>query len=77
MMATALLLIATPLSSQILIVDDDFEGELRNPYADFELTIPLMGEDDDQDYLPIGEGILPLTLLGGAYLLTKRKKNKN
>lgn len=34
---------------------------------------PYQGGDLDQ-YLPLGDGLLLLTCLGGAYLLTKRRK---
>jgi LPXTG-motif cell wall-anchored protein len=32
--------------------------------------------DDQTNYLPLGEGILLLAALGGAYLLGKRRKEE-
>lgn len=73
---TALLLMAGSLKAQVYIMDEEFEGAMRNGYEDFGLTVPYEGGDTDQEYVPVGEGLLALSLLGGAYLLTKRKKNK-
>ena len=69
-----LLMLAGPLKAQVYIMDEEFEGTLRSGYEDFELTTPYEGGDTDQQYAPVGNGLLALTLLGGAYLLTKRKK---
>ena len=76
-LATAMLLMMSAhMNAQIVILDDEFEGQLRTGYVDYNLTVPYEGGDWDQQYVPVGEGFLTLTLLGGAYLLTKRKKRK-
>ena len=72
-----LLLIATgSLYAQVFIMDDEVEGNIRVGASSFELPAPYQGGDLDQ-YLPLGDGVLLLTALGGAYLLKKRKKSKS
>jgi hypothetical protein len=68
-----LLLSVTTATAQVFILDDEFEGTMRNPTEDFGLIVPIEGLDTDQ-YLPLGDGLLVLAALGGAYLLGKRKK---
>ena len=73
---TALLLATAPMNAQILIMDEEFEGMDRTGYQDFGLVVPYQGSDADQQYTPLGNGVLALGLLGGAYLLAKRKKKE-
>ena len=75
MFVLALLLSAGPLSAQIFIQDEEFEGKSRTGYEDFGLVVPYQGGDIDQ-YLPLGDGVLALTLLGGAYLMKKKLHKK-
>lgn len=76
MFVMVLLLSVGSLSAQIFIEDEEFEGKNRTGYEDFELLVPYQGGDLDQ-YLPLGDGVLALTLLGGAYLMRKLgKKDK-
>ncbi len=72
---TALMLMAGTMNAQIFIADDEFEGTMRLEDEEFVLFVPPQGYDADQ-FAPIGNGMLALTVLGGAYLLTKRKKQK-
>lgn len=73
---TALLLSVGSLKAQIFIADDEFEGMLRQEESEFVLFAPVLGQDADQFYTPIGSGLLLLTGMAGAYLLTKRNKKK-
>ncbi len=73
---TALLLSAGSLTAQVFIADDEFEGMMRQEESEFVLFVPVQAQDGDQSYSPIGSGVLLLAGLGGAYLLTKRKKQK-
>ena len=70
-----LMLFVGPMKAQVFIADDEFEGTLRLEEDEFVLFVPNQGHDGDQ-FVPIGEGMLALTVLGGAYLLTKRKKKE-
>ena len=70
-----LMLFVGPMKAQIFIADDEFEGTLRLEEDEFVLFVPNQGHDGDQ-FVPISDGLLGLTVLGGAYLLTKRKKEE-
>ena len=71
--AVALFLMAEPLRAQVFIQDDEFEGSMRLGSDEFGLVVPMEGSDVDE-FVPLGEGALTMALLGGAYLLTKRKR---
>lgn len=74
---TALMLSIGSLKAQIFISDDEFEGFIRKGESEFVLFVPVQGQDDDQSmYTPIGSGWLLLSGMAGAYLLSKRKKQK-
>ena len=72
---TVFVLAVGPLKAQIFIADDEFEGMMRKSDPDYILVAPMQGLTTDQ-FTPIGNGVLLLAGLGGAYLLTKRKKRK-
>ena len=72
---TVVFLSVGPLKAQVFIADDEFEGMMRKDNPDFALVSPLQGFSSDQ-YLPLGDGVLLLVGLGGAYLLRKRNKKK-
>ena len=73
---TALMLMAGTMNAQVFIADDEFEGTMRLEEDEFVLFAPVQGNDGDQSYAPVGSGLLLLTGMAGAYLLTKRKKQK-
>lgn len=73
---TALLLMVGSSKAQVFIADDEFEGMMRKQDPEFTLFVPHLATDADQSYTPVGSGVLLLAGLGGAYLLTKRKKQK-
>lgn len=73
---TLLLLTIGSMHAQVFIMDDEIEGNVRVGETSFDLLVPYQGGDLDE-YLPIGDGVLLLTALGGAYLLRKRKKSKD
>lgn len=74
-LVTLTLLVSTYSEAQILIMDDEFEGNMRTGYQEFELVTPYQGGDFDQ-YLPLGDGWLLLVGMGSAYLLKKGRKKK-
>lgn len=76
MMVLALTMHPVEVRSQIFLTDEDMETNLRDPKQGFVVPVPYQGGDADE-YLPLGNGVLVLTALGGAYLLSKRKKSKH
>ena len=74
--AALLLLLAVTAHAQVFTTDEDIN--LRETAGDMDVLgrIPYHSVDYDQAnaYAPVGEGIMLLTALGGAYLLGKRKK---
>ena len=71
-----LLVLFGPVQAQVFIMDEDVEGNIRIKDSEFTVPVPYQGTDLDE-YLPLGDGVLLLTALGGAYLLRKRKKSKD
>ena len=76
--AALLLLLASTAPAQVFMTEDD--DNLRVEAGDMDVfgRIPYHGVDYDQanDYAPVGEGIMLLTVLGGAYLLGRNRRNK-
>lgn len=67
-----------PLSAQIIYTEEDAG---LNPRAqgqgNFNVMVPMQGVSVDQwKITPLGNGFLLLAGMGGAYLLSKRKKSK-
>ena len=70
---TLLVLIVGSAKAQIFLQDFDQTENPRAPADDYGLFIGFQGGDGDQ-YLPLGDGLLVLMGLGGAYLLKNRKR---
>lgn len=69
------LMSVVPAMSQVFISDDEM-NENRNARAvEPGAIVPMQDVELDQ-FLPLGEGMLLLTGLAGAYLLGKQKKKK-
>ncbi len=76
----ALVLGTTMTANAQIFLDDDDMNERTGGQGSMDVgnIIPQHGVDWDQaDYLPVGEGIMLLSVLGGAYLLGKKKGNKD
>lgn len=74
--AMALATAPTTAFSQVFLWDEE-TGSYRAGMSASEFNIvPYQGGDADQ-YLPLGDGLLLLTGLGGGYGLAKRKKSKS
>ena len=73
-----LFMAVTTAMGQVIYLDEDVNN-LRQSRDGNELgvIIPLQDKPYDQyDLVPVGEGMLLLIGLGGAYLAGKRKKEK-
>ena len=60
--------------AQIFIMEEDECFNDRIGYTEFDFPGLLPDHDTTWDYTPIGDGLLLLGCLGGAYLLGKRRK---
>ena len=71
------LVMAMPAKAQIYLDDEDM-AENRATWLDgVGNIIPLHEVDWDQAaYAPIGDGILLIGLLGGAYLINRKRKQE-
>lgn len=67
-----------PLSAQIIYTEEDAGLNPRaQAQGDFNVMVPMQGVSVDQwKITPLGNGFLLLAGMGGAYLLSKRKKSK-
>lgn len=73
-----LLVLTNPIKAQVFLMDEDAGGNIRIKDSEFTVPVPYQGTDWDEFlYVPLGDGALLLTALGGAYLLRKRKKSKD
>jgi len=70
-----MLFLALPAHAQVFIMDDEFESNMRVGESEFVVPSPYQGGDLDQ-FVPLGDGLLLLAGLGGAYQLKKRKKEQ-
>ena len=68
-----LVLLSGTAKAQIFLQDFDQTESPRAPADDYGLFLGAPGSDGDQ-YLPLGDGVLLLLGLGGAYLLKHRKR---
>lgn len=73
-----LFMAVTTAMGQVIYLDEDVNNlrQNRDP-NELGVIIPLQDKPYDQyDLVPVGEGMLLLIGLGGAYLAGKRKKEK-
>ena len=76
---TLLLTLAAPMRAQVFIMEEDENDRVDNVFGNGQWNnIIVHGSPDDQtNWVPLGEGILMLTALGGAYLLGKKRTWKS
>ena len=74
---TLFLALAAPMRAQVFIMEEDENDRVTNVFGngDWNNIIVHGSADDQTNWVPLGEGILLLSALGGAYLL-KMKKSK-
>ena len=75
---TLFLALAAPIRAQVFIMEED-ENEFRYVFGNGEWNnVIVHGSPDDlTNWVPLGEGFLLLSALGGAYLLKRKKSNNN
>jgi hypothetical protein len=65
-----------PMRSQILIVsEEEYNSNRAQGTGTFNVMVPTQDVAYDQ-YLPLGDAVLLLTGLAGAYLLGKQRNKK-
>ena len=74
--ATVMMLAVVPAMSQVFMTDEELNGNRSNRDADeIGVMVPMENSEMDQyKFTPVGEGLLVLAGLAGAYLIGKRKK---
>lgn len=75
LMAALLMALSIPMQAQILTMDQEQNDRTGTNLNEFG-RIPTQWDTHDQamEFAPVGEGVLVLAALGGAYLLGKRRK---
>jgi len=70
--------LAAPMHAQVFIMEEDENDRVNNVFGNGEWNnIIVHGSPDDQaNWVPLGEAVLLLSALGGAYLLRKKKTNE-
>jgi hypothetical protein len=62
------------------MTQEDLNKDRSQKWEDAGLVVPIherdFGDEEEEDYAPLGSGIVLLTALGGAYLLGKKGKEK-
>jgi hypothetical protein len=72
----ALFMGAVPTMAQVFIMENDESMSPRDPESAITFNVIVASQDVANDqFVPLGEGILLLSGLAGAYLLRKRKRD--
>ena len=73
---TLFLALAAPMRAQVFIMEEDENDRVTNVFGngDWNNIIVHGSADDQTNWVPLGEAVLLLSALGGAYLLKKRKR---
>ena len=72
---TLFLTLAAPMRAQVFVMEEDENQRVENVFGNGEWNnIIVHGSADDQtNWVPLGEGVMLLAALGGAYLLRKKR----
>lgn len=73
MTAALSLLLGFSATAQVFVLDEDNNRQPTEVSGDLSNVIEHGSENDQTNYAPLGSGSLLLTVLGGAYLLRKKK----
>ena len=76
--AAALMMATAPAMAQVFIMEeDDYNGKRQNtPSGQLSVDLPGIYDSGEDWYTPVGEGLLVLAGLAGAYLIGKRRKEE-
>ena len=76
--AAALMMATAPAMAQVFIMEeDDYNGKRQNtPSGQLSVDLPGIYNSGEDWYTPVGEGLLVLAGLAGAYLVGKRRKEE-
>jgi len=70
-----LFMVVGTATAQVFIMEEDDGFNLRDPSGDIGFNVMVNSQDVNNDqFIPIGEGVLLLSGMAGAYLLRRRKK---
>lgn len=65
-----------PAMAQVFLDDEDMNGNRANGSSQLVINNPAVYDSGDDWYAPVGEGIILLAGLAGAYLVGKRRKEE-
>ena len=73
---TLFLTLAAPMRAQVFIMEEDENQRVENVFGngDWNNIIVHGSADDQTNWVPLGEGVMLLAAMGGAYLLRKKRK---
>ena len=71
-----LALAAVPAMAQVFLDDEDMNGNRANGGSQLVINNPAVYDSGEDWYAPVGEGIVLLVGLAGAYLVGKRRKEE-
>ena len=79
LLLVVMLLMALPMRSQVFMTQEDLNKDRSQKWEDAGLVVPIHERDfgeEEEDYVPMGSGLAMLAILGGAYLLGKKRNEK-
>lgn len=65
-----------PAMAQVFLDDEDLNGNRANGSSQLLINNPAVYDSGEDWYAPVGEGIILLAGLAGAYLVGKRRKEE-
>ena len=73
---TLFLTLAAPMRAQVFVMEEDENARVNNVFGNGEWNNVIVhsSSDDQANFVPLGDGLLLLAALGGAYLCGKRRK---
>ena len=74
--ATVLMMATAPAMAQIFMTDEDLNNRTTSQPGGMFVDIPNAHGQGTDYFAPVGEGLVVLAGLAGAYLLGKRRKEE-